>query len=176
MIFRLADLADLNACQSLNHGSTTDHVWQMQVREAGTATSVGFQTIRLPRLTATHYPRDLDQLVEDWQRGEGFMVAELDGEIRGYVDVLARRWQQVGWVANMAVDEGYRRRGIATRLIEHARQWAWQQGMQGLVVEASTKNYPALRLYRKLGFRFCGFNDHYYPNQDIALFFVESFR
>jgi hypothetical protein len=34
-----------------------------------------------------------------------------------------------------------------------------------------TKNYPAIQFARAQGFVFCGFNDHYYMNQDIALFF-----
>jgi ribosomal protein S18 acetylase RimI-like enzyme len=74
------------------------------------------------------------------------------------------------------VDRDYRRRKIGTTLLKHARQWAKEQGLQGLALEATTKNYPALCLYEKLGFRFCGFNDHYYPNQDIALFFVQMIR
>ena len=70
----------------------------------------------------------------------------------------------------------YRRQGIGTALMRHARQWAREQGLQMLLAEATTKNYPALCFYQKLGFQFCGFNDHYYTNQDIALFFVQSLR
>ena len=70
----------------------------------------------------------------------------------------------------------YRRQQIGTMLIRQARQWAKEQGLQGLLLEATTKNYPALCLYEKLGFQFCGFNDHYYENQDIALFFVQVIR
>jgi len=35
----------------------------------------------------------------------------------------------------------------------------------------TSKNYAAIRLSQKLGFEFCGYNDHYYLTQDIALFF-----
>ena len=61
-------------------------------------------------------------------------------------------------------------------LLRHARQWAREQGLDMVMAEATTKNYPALCFYQKLGFQFCGFNDHYYPNQDIALFFVQMLR
>lgn len=176
MIVRPATLADLNACLSLDHDCDTDHVWQMKVHEAESQVSVAFQAVRLPRQMRVAYPRDLEQLVEDWQRDEGFLVAEVDGEVRGYVDLIVQPWQRLGWVPNLAVDRGYRQRGIGTALVRHARQWARKQGMQALLVEATTKNYPALCLYQKLGFQFCGFNDHYYPNQDIALFFVKMLR
>ena len=176
MIVRPAMLADLNACLSLDHVCETDHVWQMKVEEAESQVSVTFHTVRLPRPMRIEYPRNLDQLVEDWQRGEGFAVAEVDNEVRGYVDLLAQTWQGIGWLANLAVDRGHRRQGIGTALMRHARQWAREQGLQVLLAEATTKNYPALCFYRKLGFQFCGFNDHYYMNQDIALFFVQKLR
>jgi GNAT superfamily N-acetyltransferase len=176
MIVRPATLADLNACLLLDHDSTTDHVWQMKVQEGESQVSVAFQAVRLPRRMQVTYPRNLDQLVEDWQRGEGFLVAEADGAVRGYVDLIAQPWERLCRVPHMAVDRGYRQRGIGTALMHHARQWARGQGLRALLVEANTKNYPALCFYRKLRFQFCGFNDQYYSNQDIALFFVQLLR
>jgi ribosomal protein S18 acetylase RimI-like enzyme len=176
MIVRPATLADLNACLSLEHACVTDHVWQMKVDEAESELSVTFQTVRLPRTMQTEYPRNLDQLTEDWQRDEGFLVVEVDDEVRGYVDLLAQPWQRIGWLANMAVDRAHRQQGIGTALMRGARQWARQQGLRAIVAEATTKNYPAICFYRKLGFEFCGYNDHYYTNQDIALFFVQKLR
>jgi ribosomal protein S18 acetylase RimI-like enzyme len=176
MIVRPATLTDLNACLSLEHVCVTDHVWQMKVDEAESEVTVAFQTMRLPRTMQAEYPRNLDQLTEDWERGEGFLVAEVDDEVRGYVDILARPWQRMGWVANLAVDRAHRRQGIGTALMRRARQWAREQHLRRILVEATTKNYPALCFYQKLGFRFCGFNDHYYTNQDIALFFVQELR
>jgi ribosomal protein S18 acetylase RimI-like enzyme len=176
MIVRPATLADLNACLVLDHVSVTDHVWQMKVQESESQVGVTFHTVRLPRRMQVAYPRSLEQLVEDWQRDEGFLVAEADNEVRGYVDLVTMPWQQMGWVNNMAVDRYYRRRGIGTALVRGARQWAREQGLRQIQAEATTKNYPAICFYRKLGFRFCGYNDHYYQNQDIALFFVQALR
>jgi len=176
MIVRLATLADLNFCLALDRTSATDHVWQMKVDESESEVGVTFHVVRLPRTMRAEYPRGTDQLIEDWERQAGFLVAEVDGEVRGYVDLLSQPWQGMGWVANLAVEPAYRRRGIATALMRHAGKWAREQGLQSVVVEATTKNYPAICLYQKLGFKFCGFNDHYYPNQDIALFFVQMLR
>ena len=176
MDIRPATLADLNACLSLDPNCETDHVWQMQDQRSQLRVSVAFDIVRLPRRMQIQYPRDVEQLVEDWQRGEGFFVAEVDGEVRGYVDVIAQPWLGSGKVVNLAVDRGYRRRKIGAALVGQARQWAREQGLKTVLLEATTKNFPALSLYQKLGFRFCGFNDHYYPNQDIALFFVQPIR
>ncbi len=176
MIVRPATLADLNACLTLDHSGITDHVWQMRAQEDEDRIGVQFDVVRLPRRMRVGYPRDLDQLIEDWQRGEGFFAAEVDGQVRGYVDVLAWPWQGVARIVNLAVDGPARRQGIGTALVQEARRWAREQGAQTLLAEATTKNYPALCFYRKLGFRFCGFNDHYYANRDIALFFVLALR
>lgn len=176
MIVRPATLADLNACLELDHDAVTDHVWQMKVSESDSQIGITFDTIRLPRRMRALYPRHPDQLVEHWQKGEGFLVAELDGEVRGYVDMLADPWQQIAWLNNLAVDRTYRRRRIATALMHHARQWALEQGLRTIMAETTTKNYPALCFYQKLGFQFSGFNDHYYSNQDIALFFFLALR
>jgi GNAT superfamily N-acetyltransferase len=176
MNVRPATLADLNACLLLDHSSVTDHVWQMKVEETESQVSVTFHTVRLPRRMRADYPRDLEQLVEDWQRGEGFLVAEVDGEVRGYIDLLARPWQRMGWVAHMAVDRAHRRQGVGRALVRHARIWAREHSLHMILAEATTKNYPALCFYQNLGFQFCGFNDHYYTNQDIALFFAQILR
>jgi ribosomal protein S18 acetylase RimI-like enzyme len=176
MDIRPATLVDLNECLLLDHTINTDHVWQMAVQEGDARVDVTFRTVRLPRWMQSEYPRNRDQLVEDWQRDEGFFVAEVDGQVCGYVDLLVQPWQHQGWIANLAVDRAYRRRGIGTALMRHTRQWAWEQGLHVVMAEATTKNYPALCFYQKLGFQFCGFNDHYYPNQDIALFFVNALR
>ncbi len=174
MIVRPATLADLNCCLQMDHACHTDHVWQMKVHEGESELSVTFHTVRLPRQMRAEYPRNVEQLVEHWHQQAGFLVAEVDGEVRGYVDVLPQPWQQLGWVANLAVEPAYRRHGLATALVRQAGRWAREQGLPRLLVEATTKHYPALAFFKKLGCAFCGFNDRYYPNQDIALFFVQT--
>ena len=98
MIVRPATLADLNACLLLDHSCVTDHVWQMKVEELESQVSVTFHTVRLPRRMRADYPRDLEQLVEDWQRGEGFLVAEVDSEVRGYIDLLRLASRSRDWL------------------------------------------------------------------------------
>ncbi len=176
MIIRPAELADINTCLDIDHTCYTDHVWQMKVEDGERKTAVTFDVIRIPRRMKVEYPRDVQQLVDDWQRNEGFLVAELDGEVAGYIDVIARPWQRTAWIVNLAVDPEHRREGLGKALVLHARQWAREQGLRTLMAEATTKNYPALCFFQKLGFQFCGFNDHYYTNEDIALHFVHSLR
>jgi hypothetical protein len=50
--------------------------------------------------------------------------------------------------------------------------WARKEKLRRLLVAVQTKNYPAIQFFIKSGFAFCGYNDRYYPNRDIALFFT----
>ena len=121
--------------------------------------------------------------LKEQERGDVHVfVATVDGLFAGYVTV---KWEPeyppfaeagIPEIQDLNVLPQHRRRGIGTALMTHARRWAWDQGLQEILAETTTKNYPALCFYQKLGFQFCGFNDHYYTNQDIALFFVQVLR
>ena len=145
MIIRPATLADLNECLLLDHAVATDHVWQMKLDDTESRVAVTFDTVRLPRQMQVEYPHDLQQLVEHWQLDEGFLAAEVDGEVRGYLDLIIRPWQRTGWIANMAVERGYRRRGIGTALMLEARKWARKQDLRSIQAEATTKNARCAR-------------------------------
>jgi RimJ/RimL family protein N-acetyltransferase len=44
------------------------------------------------------------------------------------------------------------------------------------MIEMQSKNHPAIRLAQKHGYEFCGYNDHYYLTQDVALFFAKVLK
>jgi len=174
MIVRPAELTDLNACLAIDHSYVTDQVWQMEEREGNGKVTVIFRSIRLPRPVRVKYPKGCDNLLESWRRGECFLVAEEDVEVRGYLDMSVQSWHLTGWVDNLAVAKDCRRQGIGTALLRKAAEWARQRGLSRLMLEIQTKNHPAICFCQKNGFAFCGFNDRYYTNQDIALFFARS--
>jgi ribosomal protein S18 acetylase RimI-like enzyme len=175
-IIRPAELGDLNACFTIDHSYQTGYVWQMEEREEEGYVTVTFRTVRLPRTMGVDYPRDKDYLLDNWRRGECFLVADQDGEVRGYLDMIVQAWHATGWLNNLVVGKRYRRQGIGGALLKAAIEWAREQGLRQLMLETQTKNYPAICFYQRHGFVFCGFNDHYYTNQDIALFFAQSLR
>ncbi len=175
MNIRKGHLKDLNSCVLISSSYVTDYVWQVHAEERPYEEMViTFRTVRLPRSMRVAPPRDTDYLLKDWERGECFLVAEEEEEIRGYLDMTVQARNRTGWINDMAVLKSHRRRGIGTALLRAAFNWARDQGLRAIMLETQTKNYPAISFYHKHGFRFCGFNDHYYANQDIALFFVHS--
>ncbi len=176
MRIRPAEPRDLEACHALDHSYTTDRVWQMEARTVAQALAVTFRVARLPREVRVDYPRQGEDLLAGWRRRDGFLAAEDEGAVRGYVALTAQVEHGIAWVGDLVVDRPWRRRGIGTALLRAAAHWGRDQELVRLVLEVQTKNYPAIRLCQSRGLSFCGYNDHYWPNQDIALFFGESLR
>ena len=56
----------------------------------------------------------------------------------------------------ISVLKGYRRKGIATRMIECMIEWARKKGIEKIHLKVVEDNMAAISLYRKLGFEFEG--------------------
>jgi ribosomal protein S18 acetylase RimI-like enzyme len=167
-----AELADLNPCYQMDMSYTTDYVWQMQTQEDGRTTDIRFDTVRLPRPMRVAYPRSPDELIDHWEQDGCFLVIRsLEEEIIGFIDAQPRFWQNLLWISNLVIHHRYRRQGLGTMLLKSATRWALDRDLHQITLELQTKNYPAISFALKYGSQFCGYNERYYPNGDIALFF-----
>lgn len=176
MRIRPAKPRDLQICGALDHSYVADHVWQMETREENGVLTTTFRVAHLPREMRVNYPRQGQDLLAGWQRRDGFLVAEEEGAIRGYVALTAEVENGIALVGDLVVDRSWRRCGIGTALLHAAAEWGRENSLARLVVEVQTKNYPAIRFCQSRGLTLCGYNDHYWPAQDIALFFGQSLR
>ncbi|MBI3733061.1 MAG: GNAT family N-acetyltransferase [Chloroflexi bacterium] len=172
MQIRIATAGDLKSCMALDNAYETDHVWQMQAEVGANRVDAVFQFTRLPRPVVVKAPLDGERLRLDWARHECFLVADHAEEVLGFLDMTVRRWQNVGWINHLVVDRQYRRHGIGKALLRMAHLWAEQEQIRALMLETEPKNHPAIQLYQQQGFSFCGYNDQYYNNNDIAIFFA----
>lgn len=170
---RQAKSTDIPLLIDLDHNYSTEFVWQMDVGQDRPHFNVGFREARLPRAMAVAYPRQPQSLEDDWQARAALLVAEAEARIFGYLSVNTQIAPGAAWISDLVVHSLHRRRGIGTRLILQAQDWARQEGLRRIILEMQSKNYPAIRLAQKLAFEFSGFNDRYYENQDIALFFAK---
>lgn len=166
--------AELVLCLALDHSYVTEYVWQMDVREESDDITVRFRLVRLPRVMEVAYPRDSDHLMPSWQRRDCFLVAAVDDVVLGYVNMRIDAAGTTGMIHDLVVNKPFRRRRIGRALLEQATRWATLRGLHRLTLEMQTKNYPAIQFARARGFAFCGFNDRYFTNQDIAIFFSKS--
>ena len=104
---------------------------------------------------------------------ETFLVADIDGEIAGYVIGLYKRWGE-GHVISLAVRSKYRRRGVATALMKRVIQLLASKGATAIRLEVKASNEPAINLYKKLGFKIIGVIDGYYRSGESAYLMVKK--
>ncbi len=168
--------ADLLECLALDHSYQTEQVWQMDLREDRGEIVVRLRPVCLPRTVLVEYPRDVTALAQLWKRRDCFLVAEAQGIILGYVNVRVTPAEKSAWIEDLVVGAPFRRHRIGTALLEQAAEHVMERGVQRLTLAVQTKNYPAIAFAQANGFVFCGYNDHYYANSDIALFFGKSLR
>ncbi len=174
--------ADIPKLVEIDHDYVSDHVWQMEVqREAGQKPSdlkveIIFRQLKLPRSVHVDYPRPASELAHDWKERSCLLVATMQGEVVGYASVMLNIAPHSGWMTDLAVMRRLRRQGIGSTLVLAGQEWSRQKRCARMVLEMQPKNYPAICLAQKLGYDLCGYNDHYFPNHDIALFFSKSLR
>ena len=151
---------------------------------------------RLPRPLAVAAPLNDQELLAEWKKTDYLLVAEtmlpdtsmleipkdeqpLEGEteevfqpnLLGYIGLRVDGVRHTAWITTQAVQMEYRRQNVGSQLLTEARQWVDRYRLRSLMVELQTKNFPAIRFYQKNGFFFCGYNNAYYADREIALFF-----
>ena len=100
-------------------------------------------------------PEYLEKLLAD----DRFIVltAHVNGELAGalaaYELVKYEAERSEIYIYDLAVIEQYRRRGVATALIEEVKSVARDQGAWVIYVQADPPDAPAVALYDKLGTR-----------------------
>ena len=98
-----------------------------------------------------------------------FLCARLDGELAGYT-VMTHVLDE-GYVDNIAVEERFRRRGVARALMEAVFASAEELELSFLSLEVRASNLPAIALYRSFGFEQVGLRRGYYdhPKEDALI-------
>jgi len=173
---RSAKPEDLKSLSLFEHGYYTDYVWQMSLDITVEKVKSTFQRVRLPRKVFVSYPRKRESIFENLDQAEALLVAVYDERPVGYIKLLSNEESGVARLSDLVVSSPIRRQGIASGLIVTSMDLSTNRGFHTLIMEIQSKNDPAIKLANKMGFNFCGFQDHYFPNQELALFFSRFTR
>ncbi len=124
--------------------------------------------MNLEILTTDAPPRDLLLLadecpasVDDYLPRGRCHVALLDGEIVGQYILLHTR-PFTAEVVSLSVAPACQRRGIGTRLLDHAVRTARTLGFRRLEIGTGDTGFDQLRLYERCGFVRCGIDRGYF--------------
>ena len=167
---------DLPRLMGMDHAVTSDHVWQLELRRDSGQMLATFREVRLPRPIELAYPHDPFALADEWRRKSLMLTAFTGTEAVGYICLVERVGASVAWVTDLVVAPAARRRGVASTLLTAAQGWAMERGNRRVMIEMPSKNHAAIRMAQKHGYEFCGYNDHYYLTQDVALFFAKALK
>jgi [ribosomal protein S18]-alanine N-acetyltransferase len=101
--------------------------------------------------------------------GAELLVVEADGELAGYAVLWCIMDQ--GELANIAIREADRGRGLGGILLDHVLQVARERGVRSLFLEVRVSNDAAAALYASRGFREIGRRRDYYerPREDARV-------
>ena len=167
---------DLSRLMGFDHSVTSESVWQLELRREPGQVNASFREVRLPRSISIEYPHNPFALADDWVRKSMMYTGLVGQDPVGYISMLERGAASVVWVTDLVVNMAYRRQGVANALLAAAQDWATNRSHRRLILEMQSKNLPAIRLAQKFGYEFCGYNDQYYINQDVALFFAKALK
>ena len=167
---------DLPRLMAMGHSCISDYVWQLEVRRESNQVTASFREVRLPRSVEVAYPRAPFTLADEWMKRDAVFVALHESEPVGYICVMEEHASSIAWVTDIVVAPERRRQGVGSALLTAAQNWALERGVRRLVVEMQSKNQACIRLAQKFGYEFCGYNDQYYPTQDVALFFGRALK
>ena len=92
---------------------------------------------------------------------EAFIIAEVQGQVVGYImcrlehgfsDLRKLRFARKGHVVSVAVLPEFRQMGIGYSLVQQALSAMVTHHTDECYLEVRTTNYPAINLYKKMGF------------------------
>ena len=62
------------------------------------------------------------------------------------------------------IDHKYRRKGLATKIIQHLEKLAHEKKIKKITMRVMPKNKPAIKLYEKIGFKEKSIKNEDLPN------------
>ena len=97
------------------------------------------------------------------------LTAESKSKIAGYI-TYTHIFEEIQ-IANVAVSGNFRRKGIATMLIQNLLNEGLKNGVEVITLEVRNSNLAAIHLYENNGFERVGIRKNYYsnPTEDAIL-------
>jgi len=110
----------------------------------------------------------IDMFQQLYEMGIGFLVAEEEGYVIGYV-MFWIKYENQGHIISIAVDKNYRRRGAGTELLVKAISILSLLNIDAIYLEVKDTNIAARRFYRRFNFIEDRLVPGYYENGDGAV-------
>lgn len=86
---------------------------------------------------------------------EGIQILESNGEMIGYMWFSSKNgdFGRHGLIHHLFIDENYRGKGLAKRLINYAEKYFESRGIKRIKLTVTATNEPAIKLYEKFNYK-----------------------
>jgi ribosomal-protein-alanine N-acetyltransferase len=135
---------------------------KMQDDDIPAVNSIETESFSNPWPMESFYQTANDPAVDSW-------VLFFDAEVIGYF--IGMETEDGYLIANLAVSGAYRKKGIASRLMEYAIERIDSRKIDRIFLDVRQSNSAAIQLYRKFGFSAIGKRKGYYlhPLEDSVV-------
>ncbi|MBR2858265.1 ribosomal protein S18-alanine N-acetyltransferase [bacterium] len=110
----------------------------------------------------------IDMFRQLYDMGIGFLVAEKDDYVIGYV-MFWIKYENQGHIISIAVDKNYRRMKAGSRLLSKAIAILSLLPLENIYLEVREHNLCAVEFYKSFGFKIDRVVPGYYDNEEGAI-------
>ncbi len=173
---QLANMVDYPLIRKIDLGFESNYVWKSQIDDDLDAYTIVLQKIKLPKTIHVPFQAGDETALENMVKRNEVFVARYEKQVIGFVhldrDLVNNRIE----IKTGGVKPEYRRKGIGTAILNGIQEMARQNEIARIVMTVQAKNDPAIRFLMSKGYQFCGYQEFFFPNLEIALFFSKNIR
>ncbi len=171
-----ATIEDYPQIAAIDLSFESDYVWKTQMLEGLDSFESSFQRIRLPKTIRVSFqaysPANLETLI----RQREILSVRYEDKIIGYA-----RLEQDETVNRLILKTGgivpeYRNKGVGSVLLDQILEIARHNKIRSVICMVQAKNDPAVHFLLSHGFVFSGYQEFFFRNMEIGLFFSKNVR
>lgn len=172
----IAEIEEYPQIAAMDLSFDSDYVWKTQTLEGFDSFESSFQRIRLPKTITVSFQAYSSANLEALIRNREILAVRYEDQVIGYL-----RLERDETVNRLVLKTGgimreYRNKGIGTGLMERVMEIASHNRLRSVVCMVQAKNDPAIHFLLSHGFLFCGYQEFFFRNMEIGLFFSRNVR
>ena len=171
-----ATLDEMPQIAQMDLSFESDYVWKTQMLEGFDTFESSFQRIRLPKTIRVSFQAYSAANLETLIRQNSIISVRYEDQLIGYV-----RLERDETVNRLVLKTGgimpeYRNKGVGTVVLDRVCEIAKINKIRSVVCMVQAKNDPAIHFLLARGFVFCGYQEFFFRNMEIGMFFSKNIR
>ena len=172
----VATIEDYPQIAAMDLSFESNYVWQTQTLEEYERFESSFQRIKLPKTIRVSFQAYSQANLENLIRQREVLSLRYEEKVIGYL-----RLEQDETVNRLILKTGgimpeYRNKGIGSVLMDRVIEIARHNNLRSIVCMVQAKNDPAIHFLLSRGFVFSGYQEFFFRNMEIGLFFSKNVR